>query len=99
MVAGMLVLSIMGMADCQLPEVGDTVVVATEYTGLCTLLMVGNITDMDDTTISLNVSMSQLQMTTGSPQAGEVDDLIGRNVSIGKSSYIYMVKIDPEELD
>jgi len=95
--AGMLLLSLtMGIANASLPQVGDTVLIVTQYTGLSFLWMIGNITDLDDSTICLDCLKAESVDGSGNPGPHVDHDILGE-ICLGKSSYLYL-KVVPEEL-
>ncbi len=83
-------------AVAKLPEVGDTVVIITRYTGLSFLWMAGNVTAQDDSTICLDCISAEIgNENTGSSPADT--DFLG-NICMGKSSYLVLKAVPDEHI-
>jgi hypothetical protein len=65
MLAGMLILMSLGIADGRMPVVGDYVKIITPA-GIHHMIYVGNITDMDDSLICLNCTQALIEEVDGS---------------------------------
>lgn len=84
------------MADGRLPQIGDSVAIITLDSGLSKIILAGNITDEDDNTICMNCTYAERELPNGS-SIEHINDGFGE-ICLGKSSYLFMQFVDPEDL-
>lgn len=83
-------LSSIGIVDARLPQVGDTVTITTNGP-MRTLSYYGNITDIDNSMITLNCTHSWITKPLGETVA---DGYNPYNISIGKNAIIKLLWSD-----